>query len=56
MGVRGLSPGKIFGKFFKTTPFLSLETPFLYKLHNLNDVEMTLFRCLIDNEHYLQNF
>ena len=52
MGVRGLSPGK----FFKTTPFLSLETPFLYKLHNSNDVEMTLFRCLIDNEHYLQNF
>ena len=44
------------GKFFKTTPFLSLETPFLYKLHNSNDVEMTLFRCLIDNEHYLQNF
>ena len=41
MGVRGFPPGK----FFKTTPFLSLETPFLYKLHNSNDVEMTLFRC-----------
>ena len=51
-GSGGVPPGK----FFKSTPFLSLETPFLYKLQNSNDVEMTLFRYLIDNEHYLQNF
>ena len=51
-GSGGVPPGK----FFKTTLYLSLETPFLYKLHNSNDVEMMLFRCLIDNEHYLQIF
>ena len=44
------------GKFLRPRPLDHWKTPLLYKLHYSNDEEMTIFRCLIDEEHHLQNF
>ena len=31
------------------------KTPLFYKLHYSNDEQLAIFRCLIDEEHHLQN-
>ena len=41
------------GNFSRPRPFYRWERPFC--TNYTNDVEMMLLRCLIDNEHYLQN-
>ena len=41
--------------FSRPRPFDRWKTPLFYKLHNLIDKQMMIFRCLTDDDHYLQN-
>ena len=48
-------PGACPRKFLRPHPLDHWKMPLLYKLHVSFDKEMTIFRCQIDEEHYVRD-